>query len=179
MAEKIHHSPEQHSHSPEHHKPHQEAHKAHHETAHHHQENIEHIRAQAAQEAHHAHEITLEEASHKPKEHFVNAELKDLAYERSMNRVRRQLSPLSKTFSKVVHQPVVEAVSEGVAKTVGRPSGFLGGGLLALAGTTAYYYIAKHYGYEYNFGVFLVLLAAGFIAGWLAEAIWRVLSPKR
>lgn len=179
MAEKIHHSPEQHHHTPEALRHNQE--RSHHETAHRHKENIEHIRREAQEQAQSTHEVVVDKAAteHKPKEHFVNSELKDLAYQRTMTRIRKQLSPVSRTFSKVIHQPAIDAMSEGVAKTVGRPSGFLGGGLLALAGTTAYYYIARHYGYEYNFGVFVVLIATGFVLGWLIEAVWRVLSPKR
>ncbi len=178
MAEKIrtnqehYHTPEAPSHSPEH---------GHHESVHHHKENLEHIRREAREQAQNAHEVAVErpDKAHKPVEHYINSELKDLSYARTMTRVRKQLSPVSRTFSKVIHNPVVDAASEGVAKTVGRPSGIIGGGLLALAGTTAYYYIAKHYGYEYNFGVFLCLLGAGFIIGWIAELVLKTLRPSR
>lgn len=147
-----------------------------------HQENLAHLRQKAENEAKSARETLSEQepaASHTPKEAFINRELKDMAYNRTMNRVRQQLSPVGRSFSKFVHQPVVNAVSDVAAKTVGRPSGLFGGGLLALTGTSVYYFITKHYGYDYNFMVFLLLLAAGFIAGWVFELLWRLLHPSK
>jgi len=176
MPEQLHHSPEQNHHTPEQHHHTPEAHKHTAEHANQHKDKIQDIRAQAVHEARRSQDVMPHEvADHKPTDAFVNGELKELAYARTLNRIRKGLRPASRTFSKVVHQPVVEAVSETTARTVGRPSGILGGGLLALAGTTAYYYITKHYGYDYSFFVFLGLLAIGFIAGWLMEFVFRAM----
>jgi hypothetical protein len=182
MSEKInfgHESHEQHVNSPENaHQSHErasESRETHHK--HEHKENLENIRHRAEQAATEADRTRIEAEpgqSHAPKQAFVNKELKDMAYARTMNRVRQQLSPVGRSFSKIIHQPVVDAVSEGAAKTVGRPSGLFGGGLLALVGTTIYYWITKHYGYDYNFFVFLLLLAVGFALGWFAEVLWRL-----
>jgi hypothetical protein len=100
-------------------------------------------------------------------------ELKEMAYQRLLTRARRHMSPYSRVMSRVIHQPVVDSISEVTAKTVGRPSGILGGGLVALAGTSAYYYIAKHYGYNYNSFVFLLLLVIGFMLGWTIELVYK------
>ncbi len=178
MSERMPKNHEVHSHSPEHHvkTPELSREGARHE----HQEHIGEIRAKAAEQSKAAHEIAPDEPSnHHTPHHYVTAELKDMAYQRAITRVRRQLSPAARSFSKVIHQPAVNALSEATAKTIGRPSGILGGGILALAGTTAYYYIAKHYGYEYNFGVFLLLLAAGFAVGWIAEFLLRTMHGRR
>lgn len=157
---------------------------SHAEHAKHHQEKLEHIRAKAEKAAestetvkHRSHE--QEDTSHKPADAFVNKELKELAYARTLARVRHQLSPIGRFTSKVIHQPAVNAVSEFTGKTVGRPSGLLGGGLVAFIGTTVYFYITKHYGYEYSFTVFLVLLIGGFISGWLFEMFYRLLRPTK
>ncbi len=178
MAEKLHHSPEHQVHTPEHHVKTPEL--SHEQTRHHHQEHLGEIRHKATEQAKASHEVRLEETSdHDTSHQYVTGELKDMAYQRAITRVRRQLTPGQRSFSKVIHQPVVDAVSEATAKTIGRPSGILGGGLLALAGTTAYYYITKHYGYDYNYGVFLLLVAAGFVVGWLAEFLLRTMHGHK
>jgi len=41
----------------------------------------------------------------------------------------------------------------------------LGGGILALLGTSSYLYLAKHIGFTYNYSVFLILFFGGFILG--------------
>jgi hypothetical protein len=138
-------------------------------------------RVKAAEEAISARETTVseEDKPYQPKEAFVNKELKEMAYARTLSRIQNQLGLLSRLTSKVVHQPVVNAVSEVTAKTIGRPSGFLGGATAALAGSVAYYWLTKHYGYEYSYSVFVALLAAGFIAGWVLEAFYRLLRPRK
>lgn len=140
--------------------------------------NIERIRKNAEKAAIESDKTRAEarqqDEVHTPKDSFVNKELKDMAYARTMNRVRQQLSPVGRKFSKLVHQPVVNTVSEGVAKTVGRTSGLFAGGLVALVGTSAYYWISKHYGYDYNFLIYLILLAGGFVVGWLIEMLWNI-----
>jgi hypothetical protein len=180
MAEKLKGNHEQqphHSHEQHHSNANKTPEKAHHE----HKEKISQIRETAAEQALTSEQASAdnEQASHTPRQAFVNSELKDLAYARTLKRVRQNFNRPTRAFSKVIHQPVVDAVSEGVAKTVGRPSGILGGGLLALVGTTVYYYITKHYGYDYNFFVFLALLASGFVAAWCIEFLLRAMRGSR
>lgn len=185
MAETIrnHENHEQQPASPESaHETHEKAHQRHEASPEHKlKQNIENIREKAEKAAIES-DKTLAEAqpdeSHAPKDSFVNKELKDMAYARTMNRVRQRLSPVSRGFSRLVHQPVVNSLSEGMAKTVARPSGLFGGGLVALIGTSIYYYISKHYGYDYNFFVFILLLAVGFIGGWSIEVLWRILHRR-
>jgi len=109
---------------------------------------------------------------------FINYELKEIAYQRLLKHTRKHLSPFGRTMSKVMHQPVVDTASEVVAKTVGRPSGIIGGGLVALVGTSIYYYLTKHYGYSYNAFVFLMLMCVGFVMGWLVEIIYKSVASN-
>jgi hypothetical protein len=132
---------------------------------------------QAEKQAEKHHKIEVHDTSdrlHEPRQHYVNRELKEMAYTRVLNRTRKQLPAPARAFSKVIHQPVVNAVSEGLGKSVGRPSGIFGGGLIALIGTAAYYYLTKHYGYTYNYFVFVMLLVLGFLAGWCGELAWKL-----
>ena len=180
MKIRIHHERPAHQpearHSPEHHK--QSAEVARRRE---HNQKLQEARVKAAEEAISAREVTVnkEDKPYQPKEAFVNKELKEMAYARTLNRVRKQMGPLSRLTSKVVHAPVVSGVSEATAKTIGRPSGILGGATAALAGSLAYYWLTKHYGYEYSYSVFVAFLAAGFVTGWLIEVLYRLLRPRR
>jgi len=102
-----------------------------------------------------------------------------MAYKRTLNRVRQQMSAPDRLVSRIIHQSTVSTVSEAASKTIGRSSGLLGGGFLSLVGTSVYYYITKHYGYEYNYLIFLLLLAGGFIAGWMVEALWYLFKSRK
>jgi hypothetical protein len=103
------------------------------------------------------------------KEFGAYTELKSQTYSRTLKRVQTRLSPSERTMSKVMHNKTVEKVSDGLGKTAARPSGVLGGGIVALLGSFILLYMAKKYGFEYNFAVFFVLMAAGFALGVLLE----------
>jgi hypothetical protein len=180
MSEKYPGSHHEHAPAPEsaheHHEQHQAQHHEHHKAEK--APDLEHLRHQAELAAEKSHKVEVPEPAadrlHEPRQHYVNRELKEMAYSRVLNRARKQLPAPARAFSKIVHQPVVNAVSEGLGRSVGRPSGIFGGGLLALLGTTAYYYITKHYGYSYNYFVFVMLLVLGFLAGWCGELAWKL-----
>jgi hypothetical protein len=143
------------------------------------QEKIDEIRVEANQEAKTTEQIQQESAgragSQENEPAFINYELKEIAYQRLLKRARKHLSPYSRAMSKVIHQPVVDTASEAVAKTVGRPSGIIGGGLVALIGTSVYYYLTKHFGYGYNSFVFIILMGVGFTLGWCCEILYKSL----
>lgn len=109
----------------------------------------------------------------------ISKELKQISKDRELNNIRRHLPRSQKTLSKVIHQPTVQALSDVASKTVSRPSGLLGGGLLALIGTSGYYFLAKHVGFSYNYSVFLALFVGGFILGIVLELIAHVLMRPR
>ncbi|MDB5184241.1 MAG: hypothetical protein JWN38_49 [Candidatus Saccharibacteria bacterium] len=103
-----------------------------------------------------------------------------LSFHQVIGRIQRQESAPARAFSKVIHQRAVRVVSNAAGKTVSRPSGLLGGGVLALLGTSLYLYFAKHYGFEYNYFVFLALFAAGFGVGLLAELFsWATVGRRK
>jgi translation elongation factor EF-G len=143
-------------------------------------EELEEIRSHAEKEAKSAqemlHEASKDSVSNESEPQFINYELKEIARQRLLKLARRHLPRYSRAMSKAIHQPVVDATSEVVAKTVGRPSGIIGGGLLALVGTTIYYYITRHYGYSYNSFVFLLLMLVGFVLGWCIEITYKLLK---
>lgn len=105
--------------------------------------------------------------------------LKADAYKRSLKNIQRSLKTPERVMSKVIHQPVVDAVSNAAAKTVARPSVLLGGSIGAFIGSAALLYMSKHYGFTYNYTVFFVLFIGGFFVGALAELLIKALRRKR
>lgn len=104
---------------------------------------------------------------------LINKQLKDMAYSRTMVRVRKKLSVPSRALSKAVHSKVLDKPSEVIGKTVARPSSMLGGAIVAAFGTSLLLWITKKYGYEYNYLAILMLFIVGMIAGLAAEVVAR------
>ena len=110
----------------------------------------------------------------------VNQELKQITLSHELQQIRRRLPKPQQALSKVIHQPIVRVASEFVGSTASRPSGILGGGLVALVGTSVYLYMAKHNGFSYNYTVFLILFVGGFLLGLILEfAVYSVALSRR
>ena len=110
---------------------------------------------------------------------YINRELKDMAFKRTMKNTRRHLSAPSRLVSKVIHQPIVEKMSEAASDTVARPSGIIGGGIFAVIGSLLLLWVTKHYGYEYNYLAFIVFVGTGFILGVAAEFLLHATALKK
>lgn len=143
------------------------------QASHEHAEKIEGIRSAIEAEAESKHEHTAKKHTEKSRETeqptFVNRELKNMAYQRTLRRTQNKLPAPSRALSKFMHQPAVEAVSDVASKTIARPSGLLLGGISAFIGSSVFLWTARYYGYEYNFLLFILFFAGGFFLGLLVE----------
>lgn len=146
-----------------------------------HDHSLDKIQESIHEHAKRSDEITIDDhVSDREDRHVfgMQRELKLDAYNKSMQKIRSDLKPLERSFSKVVHNKYVEPLSEIGAKTVGRPSGILGSGVVAFTGSGLVLYFAKHYGFRYNFTTFLLLMVCGFAAGVACELFLRLLRRK-
>ncbi|MCA9348440.1 hypothetical protein KC867_03455 [Candidatus Saccharibacteria bacterium] len=142
---------------------------------HEHDDNIEKIRSSIDKHAEQkdAHQSKLEsEKTEDEQPILVNKELKSMSYRRTIKRTQSKLNPASRSFSKIVHQPAVEKISEVADKTVARPSGILAGGILSFLGSALFLWMSKYYGYSrYNFLLFFIFFVGGFFLGLIIELI--------
>lgn len=120
-----------------------------------------------------------EKAAEPAQSTFVNADLKKVTLQREIQAIRRKLPATQRALSRVVHQPIVRVLSEVTGQTASRPSGLLGGGLVAFLGSAIYLYMTKHVGFTYNYFVFLLLFVGGFGLGLGLEFIIWALTARR
>lgn len=158
----------------------------HHEEAarkatHEHQNSIERILDKIETEAESAEKIKQHHLDHTKKTSgpiTIGGELRKRSLNDSLEKVQRSLPGPQKAFSKVVHQPVVDAISEASAKTIARPSGLLMGGVMSLISSLGVLFICRYYGYRYNFLIGMVAFVGGFILGILIEAVLALGNRK-
>lgn len=105
------------------------------------------------------------------------------SFNTTMHHVRKELPAVERTFSKVIHQPVVERTSELVGKTVARPSGVLGATLAGFIGLLLVFGVAKRVGFALSGSELPILLGIGLIVGliteWFYKAIRSMLSTRQ
>ncbi|MDO4781182.1 MAG: hypothetical protein Q4A34_02230 [Candidatus Saccharibacteria bacterium] len=85
------------------------------------------------------------------------------SFNRTMVAVQSQMSAPSRTFSKIIHNPIVEKVSDTAGRTVARPNAILSGSLSAFTLTIIIYTIAQMNGYPLSGAESI----AAFVIGWI------------
>ena len=121
-----------------------------------------------------------EAAKAEPESTLITPELKAATKNRQLKQVQRRLPGSSRALSKVIHQPAIRVISEAAGNTISRPSGLLGGGLIAFLGSAVYLYLTKHVGMPYNYFVFSLLFVGGFAVGLILELIvWTLTASHR
>lgn len=96
---------------------------------------------------------------------------KKQAYKKEIKKVQSQLPRGSRAFSKVVHNPVIETISDATAKTIFRPSALIGGSITGLVLGLIIYLVARYYGYPISTMTLVLLLIVGAVLGVIVELI--------
>ena len=144
-----------------------------------HAESIGEIRKTIEKQAVEAESTKAEKEESQPTTQQLTKELKSVKYKETMRYVRRHLSPSERKLSSFMHTPVVEKVSEVSSKTIARPSGILGGGLIALIGSLGVLFFAHRFGFEVPNSIFAALFIIGFGVGLIGELIVKSLALRR
>jgi hypothetical protein len=98
----------------------------------------------------------------------VTKKEREASYNATMKHVRSEMSLPARTFSKVIHQPVVEKSSEILGSSLARPNAILAGSVSALILVTLTYLIARTFGYQLS-GFETI---GAFVLGWLIGIIY-------
>jgi hypothetical protein len=101
--------------------------------------------------------------------HYLTKKIKLDRYKITLKYIRKNLPKRQQAFSKLIHQPMVESVSEIGSKTIARPSGILGGGIIALIISPIILFIAHKIGFEVPNSLIIILFVIGFIFGCFVE----------
>ena len=144
-------------------------------------ETIESARETIEKQAISSGDIIIEKDTEHPDHtiHYVTKHIKNERYKTSLSHIRQNLQPTQKIFSKVIHQPTIETISEVGAKTIARPSGLLGGGLVALFFSLALIILARRIGFVVPNSIFAITFVIGFCLGILVEIILSSLRKIR
>ena len=92
----------------------------------------------------------------------------------NLTNIRRNLNKKDKILSGFINNAAVEKISESASKTIARPSGFLGGAILAFIGSLSYLVFVKYVGISYNYLLFFGFFIVGFLIGILLELVIKL-----
>ena len=103
---------------------------------------------------------------------------KSANYRQTMVTLRHRLGPTSRSFSKLIHTPIVEKTSAVIGSTVLRPSVSLGATTTAVFLTGFIYLYARHYGFLLRGSEIWITLILGGVLGLFIEAVYKLLFRR-
>lgn len=104
---------------------------------------------------------------------------REASFNATMKEVRSQMSGPSRTFSTVIHNPVVERVSDTVGSTVARPNAILSGALFAFLFTLGIYLVARFNGYPLSGTETIASFALGWVIGLIFDYFRLLVLGKK
>ena len=140
--------------------------------------NIEKARTEAQHEAIASNEVDRDEKKASGTEHAPQATHQQ-SYKHTMKTVRAELSAPERTFSKVIHNPVVERVSDTVGKTVARPDALLSGSVFAGISVLGLYIMARFYGFELRGSETILAFVVGWVFGVVFDMVRGAIKRNR
>jgi hypothetical protein len=101
--------------------------------------------------------------------YWFSKQYRNDSYKQMISGVQSRLSKGDRAVSKLIHQPIVEKVSEIGSRTVARPSGLLFGSICSFVASMITYIVARRNGYNMTYSVFILSFLGGFLIGIVAE----------
>ncbi len=102
----------------------------------------------------------------------INKKQRDDSYKKTITRVQNELPASNRLFSKIIHNQVVENISDFIAATIARPNALLSGSVVAFFLTLLTYTVSKTIGYKLS-GYETI---TAFIIGWIIGIVYDYLK---
>lgn len=138
-------------------------------------------RQNALKEALFSKEQGKEKRTHQADRHnsIITREDRDVSYDQTMERVRRELPRSTRTFSKFIHSPVIEKSSEVIGNTFARPNSILAGGISAFVIVLGLYSYARYAGFSLQGSETIAAFLIGWLLGILFDFFRVMLTGKK
>jgi hypothetical protein len=165
----------------------QDAHKHSERSPEHYIENEAHrtaemARNEAIEKSRHSKVQGKEKRTHQAERHntsHITAEDREASFEETMDHVRKELPRSTRGFSRFIHSPAIEAISEFLGKTIFRPDAVLAGGITAFVVVLGLYFYAKYAGFSLRGSETIIAFAVGWLLGILFDFFRAMFTGKR
>lgn len=109
----------------------------------------------------------------------ISKTAKNASFKRHMKDVQKELPPITRTFSKFIHNKAVEKTSEALGSTIARPNAILSGSVAAFVLTLGVYLVAKTIGYSLSGSETIVAFIIGWTLGIVYDYVRVIVTGKK
>ena len=111
--------------------------------------------------------------------HSMRREDREASFDQTMEHTRSELPRALRPFSRFIHNPTIERLSELLGRTIFRPNAILAGGITAFVVVLALYFYAKYAGFALQGSETIIAFGAGWVLGMLFDLFKGMLTGKR
>lgn len=121
-------------------------------------------------------ELPIDASSEGDQPLYIDRAMKRVSLNNELKMIQSKLPTGQRLLSQAIHRTTIRRVSDISSRTITRPVGLLGGGILAFCGSLIYLLFSKYVGLKYNYLIFILLFVLGYA---LATAIEFMLKASR
>jgi hypothetical protein len=103
---------------------------------------------------------------------------KQRAFKQTLTRVQSEMSTPARTFSKIIHAPIVEKTSDVIGNTAARPNALLTGSVMAFILLSIIYLVGLTYGYQLSGFEMIAAYGLGWVLGLLGDYV-KIMATGR
>lgn len=100
------------------------------------------------------------------------------SYTKTIARIQSEMDTVSRLFSKVIHNNIIEKISTIIGVTIARPNSILFGSVLAFIFSLLTYFIAKQIGYRLSGSETIISFCVGWVIGVIYDYIKLLFKRK-
>jgi hypothetical protein len=101
------------------------------------------------------------------------------SYKKAIEQLQNELPILNRLFSKIIHTPIIEEVTDFICYTILRPNAILCGSILALLVTILNYILINQYGYVLSGYEPIIAFGLGWLIGMILDYLKIIVTGKK
>jgi hypothetical protein len=110
--------------------------------------------------------------------HAIGRDDREASFDETMEHTRTKLPRALRPFSRIIHNPTIEGLSEFLGETIFRPNAILAGGVTAFVVVLGLYFYAKYAGFALKGSETIIAFGIGWVAGLLFD-LFKGMFGKR
>ena len=109
----------------------------------------------------------------------ITRDNRDDSFDQTMDEIRKRLPRSARPFSRFIHAPSIERISDVLSRTIARPDAILAGGVTAFITILGLYFYAKYAGFALRGSETIIAFAIGWVLGILSDCIKAIFTRTK
>ena len=121
----------------------------------------------------------IQDSSASSRRGILNKKQRNESYARTIERVQNELPIADRLFSKIIHNIIIEKISDIIGNIIARPNAMLAGSVIAFVLTLLTYTLSKTIGYNLSGSETILAFILGWVLGIIYDYLRVLITGKK